>query len=244
MLDPEIVVSPTPELLAHDAAERVTRLASEAIATSGRFTITLAGGSTPKALYTLLAQEPFRSRIDWLNVHIYFGDERTVPPNHADSNYKMAHEALLSKVPIPADNVNRMRGEIDPHAAAKEYGELLKSHFGDDGFDVALLGMGDDGHTASLFPHTEALKELNHRCVANVVEKLNTTRLTLTAPFINRAKHVIVLIAGGSKSERVSEVLEQADDPDRLPIQLVDPRPNGGTLVWMLDAAAAGMSSE
>jgi 6-phosphogluconolactonase len=153
----------------------------------------------------------------------------------------MAREALLEKVSIPAQNIHRMRGEIDPQQAAKEYGQLLKDHQGDGGLDLVLLGMGDDGHTASLFPHTDALREQKHRCVANYVEKLKTWRLTLTAPFINRASQVIVLVAGVAKADRVTEVLELADDPDRLPIQMIDPRPNGGTLLWMLDAAAAGM---
>ena len=182
------------------------------------------GGSTPKALHAHLASEPLQSQIDWMHVHIFFGDERTVPPDHADSNYRMAHETLLSKVPIPGDNVHRMRGEIDPQTAAKEYGEMLKTEFGDGGLDFVILGMGDDGHTASLFPQTTALKESKHRCVANHVEKLNTWRITLTAPFINRAANVLVLIAGAAKAERVSEVLELADDPERLPIQMIDPR--------------------
>lgn len=240
MIDPEIVVVPTPEDLAHRGADRFIASAARAIAERGRFTVALAGGSTPKALYTLLAKDPYRSEIDWAKVHVFFGDERTVPPDHSDSNYRMARETLLSKVPIPDDNVHRMRGEIDPEEAAADYGRMLKEEFSDGGLDLTLLGMGDDGHTASLFPHTTALGEREHRCVANHVEKLNTWRLTLTAPFINRSKQVLVLIAGAGKAERVAEVLEQADDPERLPIQLIDPRP-AGELVWIMDSAAAGM---
>lgn len=240
MLDPDIIVAPTPEQLALDATERIAALARERISLTGKFSLALSGGSTPKALHTHLASEPLRSQIDWTQVHIFFGDERTVPPDHADSNYRMARETLLSKVPIPGDNVHRMRGEIDPETAATEYGELLKREFGDGGLDCIILGMGDDGHTASLFPHTAALKETSHRCVANHVEKLNTWRITLTASFINRAANVLVLIAGANKTERVSEVLELAEDPERLPIQMIDPRP-AGKLVWMMDAAAAGM---
>lgn len=240
MIDPNIIVAPTPDDLAGQAAQRVAQAATDAIAVGGRFTFVLAGGSTPKALYTLLAQDPYRTSIDWMKVHIFFGDERTVPPDHTDSNYRMAREALLSKVPIPGDNVHRMRGEIDPNEAAIEYGRMLKEEFGDGGPDLTLLGMGDDGHTASLFPHTAALNEREHRCVANYVEKLGTWRITLSAPFINRSKLVLVMIAGASKAKRVTEVLEEINDPQRLPIQLIDPR-RRGELLWMLDSAAAGM---
>jgi len=166
----------------------------------------------------------------------------TVPPDHKDSNYRMAREALLSKVPIPGDNVYRMAGERDPNTAAREYGQMLKEKFGDGGIDLVLLGMGDDGHTASLFPETEALDETKHRCVANFVPKLNTWRLTLTAPFINRSAQVILLVSGASKAQRLQEVLEGAPDPRRLPVQLI--KPASGRLTWLVDAAAAGMTGE
>ena len=176
-------------------------------------------------------------------VEVYFGDERTVPPDHDESNYRMAKDALLCPVSIPPKNVHRMRGENDPQEAAKEYGQLLKEKFGDGGgCDIVLLGMGDDGHTASLFPHTEALHEQKHRCVANHVEKLGGWRITLTAPFINRASSVLILVTGASKAQRVAEVLEGPRDPDRLPIQLIAPQE--GKLTWLLDAAAAGMHDE
>src|SRR5256885_398375 len=144
MPTPEIKVVPTPAAVATEAATRVVASAEAAIETNGKFTFVLSGGSTPKALFTLLAAEPYRSAIDWTKVHVFFGDERCVPPDHPDSNYRMARETLLSKVPIPGDNVYRMRGEIDPQAAAKEYGEILKEQFGDGGPDTVLLGMGDD----------------------------------------------------------------------------------------------------
>jgi len=240
MIQPEIKVLPDPAAVAGEAAERVVRAAAEAIALAGRFSFVLAGGSTPKALYELLASERYRLRVDWPNVEIYFGDERTVGPDHADSNYRMASDALLSHVPINRENIHRMRGEIDPNEAAIEYGQLLKQNFGDDGPDLVLLGMGDDGHTASLFPHTEALNETKHRAVANRVDKLNTWRITLTAPFINRAREVMMLVTGANKAKRLAEVLEGPKDPQRLPIQLIAP-PNG-KLVWLIDAAAAGMN--
>jgi 6-phosphogluconolactonase len=186
--------------------------------------------------------EPTQPRwpFDWNNVHIYFGDERCVPPDHADSNFRMANETLLSKVPISPQNVHRMRGECKPNEAAKEYGQMLKDQFGDAGLDLILLGMGDDGHTASLFPHTAALKETKHRCVAHFVEHSTTGaswRITLTAPFINRASEVLILVAGGSKAARLNEVLHGPKDPERLPIQLIQP---AGQLLWIIDDAAAG----
>jgi 6-phosphogluconolactonase len=241
-MDPEIKVLPDATEVAHEAAERVIAAANRAADEGRAFSIALAGGGTPKALYELLSTEPYKSRVDWARVEVFFGDERTVPPDHKDSNYRMAREALLSKVPIPGDNVYRMAGERDPQAAAKEYGQVLKEKFGDGGMDTILLGMGDDGHTASLFPETEALDETKHRCVANFVPKLNTWRLTLTAPLINRSAQVILLVGGASKAQRLQEVLEGPPDPRRLPVQLI--KPASGRLTWLVDAAAAGMTGE
>jgi 6-phosphogluconolactonase len=242
MIQPEIKVVPDPAAVAKEAAERVVRAADEAIAVTERFSLVLAGGSTPKALYELLSTDAYRDRVDWPKIEIYFGDERTVGPDHADSNYRMAREALLSRVPIKPENVHRMRGEIDPNDAAIEYGQLLKQKFGDGGPDLVLLGMGDDGHTASLFPGTDALNETKHRALANRVEKLNTWRITMSAPFINRAREVIILVAGAGKAKRLAEVLEGPREPQRLPIQLIAPA--SGTLTWIVDAAAAGMHED
>ena len=241
MTQPEIKVLPDPAAVAAEAAERVVRAADQAIVLAGRFSFVLAGGSTPKALYELLASGQYRDQIDWPHVEIYFGDERTVPPDHKDSNYGMASEAMLAKLPIPESRVYRMRGEIDPEEAAKEYGLLLKEKFGDGGPDLVLLGMGDDGHTASLFPGTTALAETKHRAFANPVPKLNTTRLTMTAPFINRARKVLITVTGASKAQRLAEVLEGARDPERLPVQLIQPQ--SGRLTWLVDSAAAGMNA-
>lgn len=225
--------------IAEKAAQYVVEAAAEAIALSGRFTIALAGGRTPKALYELLASDEYADKVDWANVEIFFGDERTVPPDHPDSNYRMAKEALLDHVMLPRTNVHRMKGELDPEAAAIEYGKMLQDRFGEDGgIDLVLLGMGDDGHTASLFPGTEALKETKHRCVANFVPKMNTWRITLTAPFLNRSREVLVMVEGAGKASRVQEVLEGPPDPDRLPIQMIDARDK---YFWLMDVAAAGM---
>jgi 6-phosphogluconolactonase len=238
----QIKVSTTPAEVALQAAEFVANSAQRIIAEKGSFSLALSGGRTPKALYGLLADEPFRSQVDWAKVEFFFGDERCVPPDSADSNYHMAREALFSRAPIPGDNIYRIRGEIDPNEAAKEYGKMLKEKFGDGGIDLVLLGMGDDGHTASLFPHTAALKETHHRCVANFVEKLNAWRVTLSAPFINRSGAVLVMVEGAEKAKRVQEVLEGERDPQRLPIQLINPE--SGRMIWLLDAGAAGMHEE
>lgn len=238
MSNPQIKVLPTPEALAAYAAAQIVEAAQVAVELDGQFSLVLAGGATPKALYQILATDDYRTQIDWTRVHVYFGDERCVPPDHPDSNYRMASESLLSKIPIPGDNIYRIRGEIDPEQAATEYGQLLKERFGDGGPDLILLGMGDDGHTASLFPNTKALQETRHRCVSNYVEKLNAWRITVTAPFINRAKRVLILVAGANKAARVQEVLEGSPDPQRLPIQLIQP----ANLTWLLDSQAAGMT--
>ena len=236
---PEIKVVPDLNALIEEAADRVASAARSALSDHEFFSIALSGGSTPEPVYRRLTEEPYRSAIDWGRVRVYFGDERCVPPDSNQSNYHMAKEAMLSKAPIPAENVFRMRGEINPNEAAIEYGKLLKEHFGDGGLDLVLLGMGDDGHTASLFPGTEALKETKHRCVANFVPKMNTWRITMSAPFINKADRVMFLVSGAGKAQRVAEILEGPREPERLPSQLIDPV--NGHLTWLLDSPAAGM---
>jgi 6-phosphogluconolactonase len=240
---PQIQSLPDPPKVAQAAADIIVASARSAAAEGRTFSLVLAGGSTPKILYQRLAAEPYRSRIEWPSVEIFFGDERAVPPDHPDSNFKMANDALLSRVPLRPDHVHRMSGERDPNQAAIEYGRMLKNRFGDDaGPDVTLLGMGDDGHTASLFPHSPAVSETRHRCVAQFVEKSTTGpswRITLTAPFLNRSSKILVMVTGQSKAARLAEVLEGPKDPQRLPIQLIlaaDP-------LFLLDtAAASGLS--
>jgi 6-phosphogluconolactonase len=238
MVAPEIHVLPDPAAVVLEATRRIVAAAREV----DRLSIALCGGSTPKALYEHLASDDVQRDIDWPKVEIFFGDERCVPPDHPQSNYRMARETLLSKVPIPGDNIYRMRGEIDPQEAAKEYGQMLKEKFVDAGLDLILLGMGEDGHTASLFPGTAALNETRHRIVANYAEHSTTGkswRITMTAPFINRSKQILVLVTGATKAEVLREVLEGAPDPQRLPIQLIEPA--SGKMTWLIDAAAAGM---
>jgi 6-phosphogluconolactonase len=237
MSQPEIKVLPNPQEVTAEAARRIVAAAALKLSDPHHFfSLVLSGGSTPKALYELLAGEPYRSQLNWSNVEIYFGDERCVPPDHADSNFLMAHTAMLSKLPIPEPNIHRMRGELPPEQAATEYGQLLRERFQDRGPDIVLLGMGDDGHTASLFPGTAALMETKHRCVANFVPRLNTWRITMSYPFLNTARQVMILATGANKAARIKEVLKGPKDPQRLPIQGIEP---AGQLTWLLDAAAA-----
>ena len=226
--------------VARATANRFTELAQRAIAESGRFAVALAGGSTPLRAYELLASEEYKNQLDWSKVHIFFGDERCVPPDDAESNYRMANEALLSRVGLPSNNIHRMNGIGDAVANARLYEDELQTYFNDAAWprlDLVLLGMGDDGHTASLFPGTEVLNEREAWAAANWVEKLGAYRITLTAPAINHAAHIIFLVTGENKAERLLEVLRGDDDPQRLPAQLI--KPVDGSLEWFVDKAAA-----
>ena len=230
-----VQIHETPEGLAEAAARAFVDGAAGAIAERGRFAVALAGGSTPKATYEVLARDHSEG-VDWPNVHAFFGDERTVPPDHEDSNYRMAREALLDHVPV--GSVHRMRGEIPPDEAAASYERDLGQFFGG-GFpvlDLVMLGIGSDGHTASLFPATAALSVTDRLAAANPVPKLGTTRLTLTVPVLNAAREVRFLVAGAGKAEALAEILEGDADPREYPAKLV--RPPGGP-IWMVDRAAA-----
>ena len=224
------------ERLAEAAARLFVERAQEAIGGTGRFAVALAGGSTPQRAYELLA-DAHRDELDWGGVHVFFGDERGVPPDHEDSNYRTANEALLSRVPV--GSVHRMRGELPPPEAAADYERELRGFFGGPPvFDLVLLGIGEDGHTASLFPRTPALDATDRLVVENPVEKLGTTRLTLTAPTINAAREVAFLVSGGGKAEALKEILEGDADPRDYPAKLIRP---AGDPLWMVDRAAAGL---
>lgn len=248
MIQPEIKVLPTPQAIAEEAARRISEAAEVAIALNDRFSLALSGGSTPKLLHQVLASE-YRDAIDWAKVEIFFGDERCVPPDHAESNFRMAQETLLSKVPIPGDNVYRMRGEIEPNEAAKEYGLMLKEKFGSldagPGLSLILLGLGEDAHTASLFPGTVAVAETKHRCMANYAEHSTTGkswRITLTAPFINQSEQVLFLVTGQKKAQALANVLEGPRNPTEWPAQLIAPA--SGKVSWLIDPAGAGMQED
>jgi len=230
--------------LAQAAAEHITGLARSAIRVRGRFSLALAGGSTPTDTYRLLAS----ADLDWEHIHVFWGDERCTPPDHPDSNYRMARLALLDGVPIPPENIRRMRGEIPPEQAAAEYEQILRDFFAPmtgskpRSFDLVLLGMGGDGHTASLFPDTPALEEKQRWVVAvphEVPPAPLVTRLSLTLPAINAAAQVTFLVAGAGKADRLQEAL--APPPSgrpALPVQRV--RPTHGSLLWLVDRAASG----
>ncbi len=227
--------------MARGAAERFVELGQAAIDARGCFSVGLAGGSTPKRTYELLASEAYREQLNWSKVHIFFGDERCVPPDHSESNYRMANEALISRVSIPPPNVHRINGLGDAVANASLYEDELRTFFNPASwprFDLVLLGMGDDGHTASLFPGTKALVEPRAWVVANWVEKFGAFRITLTAPAINHAANIAFLVTGATKAERLLEVLRGALDPEKLPSQLIQPL--DGSLFWLVDKAAAG----
>lgn len=243
---PKITVYPDNESLIRGAADFLADLAAQAIAARGRFTLALSGGNTPRPLYARLATPGYRDRIDWSKVHIFFGDERCVPPDDPRSNYRMVRESLLDQVPLPVENVHRFRGEDPPEQAAGDYAKVLQSTFGGDavaggpppaGFDLILLGMGDNGHTASLFPGLAVVTETRRWVMAQYVEVAGMWRLTLTAVVLNAARQVAFLVSGAGKAEMVHRVLEGPYQPVVLPSQII--RPTKGELHWLLDAPAA-----
>ena len=241
--EPAVTVLRDPEALAEAAARLIADAAAESVAARGRFTIALAGGLTPAATYAKLALPPFQDRIAWARTWVFFGDERAVPPDHPESNYRMAHETLLSKVPVPAGQVLRIRGEAaDPETAAVEYAKALAEAFGTrrgelPRFDLVLLGLGVDGHTASLFPGSPVLREV-YRAVAAVHAGAAAIpqRLTLTLPVLNAAARVVFLVTGAEKAKVVKAVLVERA---MLPAAMVSPE--GGELVWLVDRAAAAL---
>ena len=222
--------------LSEAAARMFVEEARRRIDESGRFAVALAGGSTPKITYEILAREYGGPEdLDWSKVHAFFGDERSVPPDHEDSNYRVAREALLSHVPV--GSVHRMRCEMEPREAAALYEKELEEFFGGPPvLDLVLLGIGEDGHTASLFPDTPALDARDRWAVENPVEKLNTTRLTLTVPAVDAARKVAFLVAGEGKAEALEEILEGDANPHKYPAKLVRPE---AEVAWMVDRAAA-----
>ncbi|MCG3205184.1 MAG: 6-phosphogluconolactonase [Elusimicrobia bacterium] len=224
------------------AAQLVLETFSGAIEARKRATWALCGGRTPQWVFPKIAEAYYRERIDWKNVLIFWGDERCVPPDHKDSNYKLAKDLMLSKVPVPAENIYRMAGEMtSPHEAARAYETQLKNIFKYDRpfpkFDLIWLGMGEDGHTASLFPGTSALEETEKWVVGHHVERLSSNRLTLTIPVINNARRVVVLCPGESKAPVLRDLFHPLASKNRYPIQRV--HPTGGELIWLLDKAAA-----
>jgi 6-phosphogluconolactonase len=232
------------EALAIEAAERLIKAATEAVERSNQAIVALSGGSTPKRMGDLLAGSGFRERMPWGRTHFFWGDERWVPLSSPESNAGEAKRAFLDAMPVPADHVHPFATEgVTPEESAAAYERLVREIVPGDPiprFDLVLLGMGDDGHTASLFPGTDAIHERERLVVAHHVPKLNATRLTMTPPLLNAARGVIFLVAGAGKAARLAEVLEGPVDVGRLPSQVIRP---AGELIWLVDrAAAAGLS--
>jgi len=231
--------------LARAAAETFARCAHEAVRGHGRFAVALAGGSTPLKAYALLADPSARpcTYVPWEASHFFWADERHVPPEHPESNYRAAREALLARVPVPGARVHRIPAENpDAEAAAAAYERDLAAFFAPPAglpprFDLVLLGMGADGHTASLFPGSEAIGEQRRWVVAPWIERLRARRITLTPPVINAAADVVFLVSGAGKAETLKQVLQGPPRPERLPAQAIHPA--AGRLLWLLDQAAA-----
>ena len=241
----EVQIFPEAGALTRRAAEEFLKSVADAVAQKGSFTVALAGGSTPKALYSQLADEPLRSQIPWEKLHFFFGDERHAPPDGAESNFRMANEALFSKGAIKPEQITRIKGEYaDTEKAALEYEQALRAYFklkvGEyPRFDLVLLGMGEEGHTLSLFPGTKALHATDRIVVRNWVGKLYTERITLTATAANHASHVIFMVTRADKAPALKAVLEGPYEPEQLPAQLIQPA--SGKLLWLVDQAAGSM---
>ncbi|MEO6588910.1 MAG: 6-phosphogluconolactonase [Pyrinomonadaceae bacterium] len=241
----QINVFQTVEKLNEFAAEKFIEIGSDAIKKRKQFTVALAGGSTPKSLYQLLALENYRNKLDWSSVFFFFSDERNVPPDNVESNFRMADENLFQLLKIHEENIYRWHTDFgDEKAIAEDYEtkimdffDLSENQFPN--FDLILLGIGDDGHTASLFPDTKALKETEKIVVENYVEKLKTWRYTFSFPSINNAENIIFLVKGKGKSETLKQVLEGEFQPEKFPSQKVSP--NNGKLFWLLESDAAGL---
>jgi 6-phosphogluconolactonase len=241
----EISVLPSAAELAQEAARRFAEQAEACAKHAGRCAVALSGGSTPKAMFQILAEKPYADTVPWRSIYFFWGDERCVPPDHAESNYRMADETLLSKVPIPRENIFRIPAEDKDHdRAAASYSETLRKFFGEERpvFDLVFLGMGADGHTASLFPSSTALHVNDRVATANYVEKFQAWRITLTADTINSARNIIFLVAGADKAPALKEVIEGPRNPDLYPSQLIEP--SHGSLLWMVDEAAAKQLQE
>lgn len=246
ILSPMVEVLPTPEAVMHAAAERFVGAAEHAARERGGFAVALAGGSTPDGLYRRLAGEPYRNRVDWSLVQVFWGDERCVPPDDGASNYRMTREALLDRVPIPAANIHRIGGEDEPALAARDYEVTLREQFGTPhgpprpgaGFDLVLLGLGADGHTASLFPGSAALLERERWVLAARGPVAPHWRVTLTPVVIQAAREAIFLVTGREKAPALHRALDGAGGSADQPARVV--LPLGGAVRWLVDSAAAG----
>lgn len=238
----ELRVAKDHDALTRDAAETFAEAAAQAVRARGRFSVALSGGTTPRALYTMLGRPGFRERVAWARAHVFWGDERCVPPDHEQSTFRMVSETLLSHVEVPAANVHRIEAERpDPEEAADAYERVLRQEARATGrqsprFDLMLLGMGSDGHTAGLFPGTEAVGVSDRLVVASWVEALKAHRISMTVPALGDAEHVLFLVSGEAKAATLRNVLE-GPPTVTLPASLI--RPRDGRLTWLVDEQAA-----
>ena len=244
---PEIRIVEDPTELASVAANEFQRLAKAAVEKKGSFNVALSGGSTPKAMFDLLAGDRYKDTILWSKIHLFWGDERHVPSDDKDSNYRMTKEHLLSSIPIPPANVHRVETEnADAQQVAAGYQQHLQQYFDLSAteipqFDLVFLGMGDDGHTASLFPGTDAVHDTENLVAAPLVEKFNTYRITITPKVINNSDCVIFLVKGKEKADALVRVIEGEKDVDRYPAQIVNP--THGSVLWLCDRASSSKLS-
>jgi 6-phosphogluconolactonase len=241
---PQVRVLRDLEAVSLAAAGLVSSIAEGAIAGKGRFAVALSGGATPRRLYSILGAAPFRERIGWEKVHLFWADERCVPVDHNESNYRLVAGTLLRRVDLPKDQVHRIRGEEEPERAAREYEEDIRLFFGPAAapvFDLVLLGAGEDGHTASLLPGSPAVREKKRLVVPVYREPPKHSRITLTLPALNQASHILFLASGHAKAAVVHEILEDGN-PKQYPAGLV--RPVNGTITWMIDREAAALLAD
>jgi 6-phosphogluconolactonase len=237
-----MVVVENSEQLAVEAANRLVSIAKESIESRGRFDIALSGGNTPRRLYEMLADQPLREQLDWGKTYVFWGDERRVPPSHEDSCYRMARETLLDKVPVPQENIFRMQGEGLQNSAMQDYENKLMRHFKLSSrefprFDLILLGLGTDGHTASIFPGTRAVSDMTNMVIVYEVPKLRVERITLSRAVINNARNIMFLVSGADKALALANTLEGPSMRSTYPAQGI--APSDGQLIWVVDKAAA-----
>lgn len=238
----DIQILPDLESLSHKAVEIFVDTSRRSIYERKSFSVAISGGSTPGVLYMLLGSDQYKDKIDWKHTHIFWSDERCVPPEHRDSNFRLAFEEFLSKVPVPDKNVHRIRGEKGPEQGAQEYEDELRKHFGTEGlpvFDLVLLGLGEEGHTASLFPGSMAIYETKQLVVPVYRDKPDHNRVSLSLPVLNHALHVVFLVAGILKSRAIANILMKEQNRDRYPVEPI--QSVGRNVTWLLDKEAAAL---
>jgi 6-phosphogluconolactonase len=228
------------EALSHRAASIFLDASKNSIKTQKRFAVALSGGLTPRRMYTLLGSKSYHDKIEWRHVHLFWADERCVPKENEESNFRLAYESFLSKISVPASNIHRVKGEEDPEKAGKDYENDMRKFFGISGipvFDLTILGMGEDGHTASLFPDSKALEEKIRLALPVYMKRPKCDRVTLMLPILNNSAQILFLVSGPSKANIVNEILGKEGKKERYPAGLINP--SRGNIIWLIDRQAA-----